>query len=841
MFSWINKNLVRRFTLIFLLGCLIPALFFGIFIYYTMKNRLEQEARDKIRTGNALKEEWLLTWLDERVARITELSHIIVYEIEDPTTIRRAAKDFIKRNPEYHEIFLLSVPEGKVEVSTDISNEGKTRADRTYFKNGQHGSVIQPIYYSVTTGGPALTVGVPVTHPTGGAEYVLAARIELAKLVEILDFGTSAGYNVNSYFVNRYDAFTITRDELETANDNYSAGVKKALLENEFTGLYRNSRGERVIGNCRYIPCLGAVLVSEIGYGEVMTPLITGVSRIALYVILIILFGSVIFYLLLRQSLKPVDSLAEAVGEAASGNLNVRVEPVLDDQIGRVAKNFNIMVERLDTILKEVGTAEEKERRLIERANDAFLITDELGNILRANDRARMVWGYSEREILNKTVFELFSDESAREFGKHFRRIARADTTELLELTGRKSNGGWFPAEISAIALGDGTYLSIVRDLSEKKKLEQKLIQAQKLESVGTLASGIAHDFDNILVGVLSAASFIKSETDPADPRFEMLEVIEKSAERAAALVKQLMMFARQEPPHRESVDIGMLIDDTISFLRNGLKESVTLTARKAEKLPMVEADPIQMKQVLFNISLNARDAMPAGGELTIEVSTAEVDRSFARTHLGIEPGDYVKISISDTGVGIPREKLARIFEPFYTTKPTGKGIGLGLAVSYGIVEAHGGTITVESESGVGTTFNIYIPALSELASEERAPRPTVVAISKEPATRRLLRLALGGNRFESIIHPSLRAAFGELPAPDRRVDLIFVGSEILIDEPDVAIMGIRAIAEGAKIVVLGKILPEIPNLNVGGIIEDRYDVAAILDEIKKTVKTGSG
>ena len=450
------------------------------------------------------------------------------------------------------------------------------------------------------------------------------------------------------------------------------------------------------------------------------------------------------------------------------------------------------------------------------------------------NPKALQVWGYTERDILSKSVFELFSEQSARNFGRQFRLLSKTNSGKLLELAAIKSDGKNFAVEINVIALGDGTYLSIARDMSEKKQLEQELIQAQKLESVGTLAAGIAHDFDNILVGVLGAASFLKSKTDPTDPRIEMLDVIEESAERAVGLVKQLMTFAQQEPPHRERVDIGELIDEVTRLLRKGLRENITLITRKAERLPIVHVDPIQIKQTLFNICLNARDAMLDGGRLTIEVSDVDIDDLFVQRHPAVIPGEYALVTISDTGIGIHPEEMNRIFEPFYTTKQAGSGTGLGLAVSYGIVEAHGGTITVDSQIGMGTSFNLYLPAVKEAPVERTGRIPVIAVISTEAATRKLLRLSLGGSNYERRIFSSLNKAYEELTALPEGVEIIFVGAEILADEQETVLMDIRNICRSAAIYILGELPKQISISGVEGVIHDRYDVTAIISAVKK-------
>ena len=250
----------------------------------------------------------------------------------------------------------------------------------------------------------------------------------------------------------------------------------------------------------------------------------------------------------------------------------------------------------------------------------------------------------------------------------------------------------------------------IVLDITERKRLQAELSQSQRLDGLGRLAGGIAHDFNNLMTAVLGYAE-LAAESLPADmPIQQDLAAIGTTARRAAALTRQLLTFARKQLMEPVSLSLNDLVGEVTGLLKRLIGEDIVLTSRLEPDLWTVRADAGQIEQVLINLAVNARDAMPNGGQLSIETTNVMLDAAQARTHADVAPGPYVRIAVSDTGEGMPPEVQARIFEPFFTTKPTGQGSGLGLATCYGIVQQHGGAIWVYSEVGRGTTFTIYLP-----------------------------------------------------------------------------------------------------------------------------------
>ncbi|MFY9551189.1 MAG: PAS domain S-box protein, partial [Thermoanaerobaculia bacterium] len=448
----------------------------------------------------------------------------------------------------------------------------------------------------------------------------------------------------------------------------------------------------------------------------------------------------------------PSPEIYEAVGLRADGStfdVEVRVTPVhFEGKAGYQAILRDITGrKRMEAGLRE---SEERYRLLFERSLSGVYRSTADGRILECNRAFAAMMGYSSPgEAMAQPASEF--QASSRERQDLLARVHREGSVVNHESRARRKDGSliWVIENVSLLHDEDGeeTLLGTVFDISERRRLEEQLLQSQKMEAIGRLAGGISHDFNNLLTAVTGYSELLLSQLPEEDARREFAEEIRKAGQRAAGLTHQLLAFSRRQVLEPRVLDLNAVIANMERMLRRVIGEDVELTTALDPELWRARADPGQIEQAILNLVVNARDAMPRGGHLTIETANVEIDNQFARNYESVQPGPHVMVAVSDTGVGMDAELQARLFEPFFTTKERGKGTGLGLSTTYGIVKQSGGSIWVYSEPGVGTTFKIYLPR-SERPLDALAPPPapaprtgseTVLLVEDEPEVRRLV------------------------------------------------------------------------------------------------------
>jgi len=383
------------------------------------------------------------------------------------------------------------------------------------------------------------------------------------------------------------------------------------------------------------------------------------------------------------------------------------------------------------------------------------------GCYIDVNESFTRITGYSRAEAIGRTSTELNIFANLEDRDKLAKMLREQGSLHNVEASIRVKSGevriGLFSAELIDIR-GEQCLLAVVDDITERRRLEAQLHQAQKMEAIGRLAGGVSHDFNNLLTSIMGYTELALLALHPGDPIRSDLEGIQKTAERAANLTRQLLAFARKQVINPTVLNLNDLILNVDKMLRRLIGEDIELVTLPAPDLGQVKADPGQLEQVLLNLAVNARDAMPTGGKLTIETANIVLGEDYAHQHPEVTPGEYTMLTISDTGTGMTEEVKSRIFEPFFTTKEKSKGTGLGLATCFGIVKQNDGHIWVDSELDRGTTFKICLPrvrkAVSPTIPQEKSgdlPRgtETVLLVEDEPAVRDLAKRVLRGQGFK--------------------------------------------------------------------------------------------
>ncbi len=421
---------------------------------------------------------------------------------------------------------------------------------------------------------------------------------------------------------------------------------------------------------------------------------------------------------------------------------------------------------------KALKESEARYRLVHNTAFDGIIIANSQDRIIDCNDSAAKIFGYARGEIIGMPVSTIVPEKYREAHRKGLKRFLETGESkvqgQIVEYEGVKKSGEIFPIELALnnFTLGGVIHFTaMIRDITERKKTERereliqaRLSQSQKMEAIGRFAGGIAHDFNNILTAIRGNAELAIEEMGKDDPLYPKVDGIITSVMLASKLTRQLLLFSRGQPFELVPLDINKVISDLLLMISRLIGEEITISTELAPDAWTIEADEGNVEQVIMNLAVNAKDAMPAGGKLTIKTENLVIDEKRAESIPGARPGETVRLTVADTGVGMSRELVTRIFEPFFTTKEAGKGTGFGLAVVYSIVKQHNGWISVESAPGKGTTFRIYFPVMSrkrEAAArhkEERGAQGSgekILLVEDDPKVRDFTRTALSGHGYK--------------------------------------------------------------------------------------------
>ena len=690
----------------------------------------------------------------------------------DPRKCSELLASVLHEHPSFVRLTVMDSTGTRVCSSAEVLAPGSV-GDRDWFRRvvAAKTTVVGDYQISRSTGNPDLIVAHPILTPSGSVERVISATIELSTLSRLIDNLTlPAGATLTMFDRNR---------TILARNPEPERWVGKQVPNSPF--MQRTLRGDNSMEEEVGVDGVHRLYVSAPVTAGIETGLYVGMGieravalapvdrmlRSDLWQLGFILVAGIVAAIVGGELfvLRPIKELIGVTGRIASGDLESRARLKGGvRELGELGDAFNSMTEALQTRQLERDHAEQRLRDSEERyrmpfehaPNPSWVYDVGTLQFIEVNRAACDHYGYTRQEFLDMRITDIRPPEDVPSLLLGVERMVRESRGPGREAwTHRKKNGALITVEINSMLVtiaGRQAAIVLAHDVSERAHLEHQLRHAQKMEAVGQLAGGVAHDFNNLLTAIMGYSEIALELLGDEHEVASAVKEIEKAGVRAATLTRQLLAFSRKQLLSPAVLDPNAVIDDVNTLLRRLIGEHIDLRIERDVAVGAVKADPNQLEQVLLNLAVNARDAMPGGGVLSIETRAAVVDEGYARTHPDLPPGWYVVISVSDTGIGMDEATIARIFEPFFTTKSAGAGTGLGLAVVYGIIRQSGGHVVVRSKPGKGSTFDIYLPRVDDVPTPTVARRlrtkasggsETILVAEDEDLVRRLLKTTL--------------------------------------------------------------------------------------------------
>jgi PAS domain S-box-containing protein len=753
-------------TKLVLLATLVALPMVGLIIWSGLQGREEALAAARVQSQRLA--DSLVAEQQATVAGAQQLCYALAQQPElrarDPR-IRSMLVELLRLTPDLLNIVIADT-EGRVWAQAS-GVSGVNLADRRHFRNALATGRLSSGEFVVSRsrGTPAFHFGYPYRDGAGRIAGVIAVSISLEQFRTILarsQLPSAASYALLDHQglvlargidQERYlgQPFDRARFEAMVNGPDAESALQPGLDDVMRVGSFRKLRLPGEAEPYMYVRA-GIPLAAVLGAAnrELARNLAVSLAIVLLAVTLVAVIGHQAFA-------TPIQALEEASRRLAAGDLSVRVgDRVQGGELGSLGRSFDRMAAELTERQRALTESELEYRDIFEGSQDAILVLSaDDGVVVDANRQAERIFG-QDREALGRTSPEALAGEpvaGAREMARRLQ-LARTEGPQTFEWQARRGGGECFWCEVNLSATtvgGEGRLLAIVRDVSERKaaaaqnhELQARLLQSQKMESVGRLAGGVAHDFNNMLAVILGEAELLKVKLPPEHPAVQAAIEIERAGLRSRDITRQLLAFSRKQVVRPRRVDLDAVVEATRKTLARLVGEDLTLDFCPAAGAWPVLVDPAQVDQVLVNLVVNARDAMPSGGAIRLEVRNVTLTEADVRGHPGRPAGDYVRLSVIDHGIGMDEATLAHVFEPFFTLKGVGQGTGLGLATVYGIVTQCGGFVEAASAVGRGSTFDVYFPRTTLVLEEAPAEPPpatsgkgTILLVEDDELVRR--------------------------------------------------------------------------------------------------------
>ena len=831
LFSSLRRILFANYLLI----AVLPLVFFGLFSLVLVSSNLKQEVNNKnqlLAKSLAREVNFFLGQALNMLTHLGDSQEGLHIQYED---WQAHLESVITHYPILEMIQVLDrkgrvmsvAPFNPDSIDSDMSAQDyyiNALKKRSYYSS--------PSFISASTGHPTMTISLPFDR------RVIVGFLNLAGLNRITDniVISSGGYAVITDSQGTVIAHPNRLLVDERFNLQSKAIVKKALTGIQGPFRSRDRKTDELI-SVAVVPLTGwQVIVSQPVKQAYML-----IYRIPLFLgmgVIMAIALALFFALRTRQKiLKPINELITYIGRVAKGEYTLQLQQKSYREADELAQGFRQMSQAIKKREKALRKSEKKYRFLVQNASSIIMRWNTKGNFTFINEYARTFFGFNKKELIGHPLTATIippGESGGRDLNKMIGDII-ADPEKFVvnenENITKKRVRKWLQWSNKPIYNESGEIseiLSIGTDITEQKKLEEQLRQAQKMEAVGRLAGGIAHDFNNLLTAINGYAELILLSLDEKDPIRADLAEIKKAGSKAALLTEQLLSFSRRKIIKPGVFNLNNLIADLENMLRRIIGEDIELKTILEKDIKNIKADPGSIEQVIMNLAVNARDAMAEGGKLLIETSTIFLDSRYTRKHSEVEPGFYTCLAVTDNGSGIDPEILPNIFEPFFTTKEMNKGTGLGLSTVYGIIKQSGGSITVYCEPDQGTTFKIYLPQVLEESGQNKAAAiqpddysgsETILLVEDEELVLNFAVSILEKYGYRVLAAPSGGAALKLCEKERHSPDMVFT---------DVVMPGMSGTQLAEKLTAL---YPQIKVLYASGYTENAIAHHGVLDE----------
>jgi signal transduction histidine kinase/CheY-like chemotaxis protein/HAMP domain-containing protein len=526
--------------------------------------------------------------------------------------------------------------------------------------------------------------------------------------------------------------------------------------------------------------------ITELPVDEALRHMDRAIKLSMIFLVFTLVVAIILGVILIKQIITPIETLAGTARKVSRGDLTQKAVVANNDEIGELADSFNVMLTRLVATIDDLKREKDFVRNTIESLSHPFYVIDVKDYTIKLANSAANFGDFKPSATCYQLTHKVDSPCDGKDHPCVIEEVKKTRGPVMVEHRHQNKNNEIAIYEIYGYPIFDeqGEIAQVIEynfDVTEKKVLETQLIQSQKLEAIGSLTGGVAHDFNNFLTPIIGYSQLILNTLADDDPLRPRLQAINEAGEKAADLTRQLLAFSRKQVMEIKIINLNELIADMVKMLKRLVGENIEMQQNLGDTIGNIKADPGQVTQIIMNLTVNARDVMPEGGTLFYETDSIILDEDYCRVHEDISPGSYVVFSVTDTGTGMTTAIQDKIFEPFFTTKKKGEGTGLGLSTVYGIVKQLGGYIFVYSEPDNGTTFKIYFPEVNEekeTLREEKKPvmqrgTETILAVDDEPTIRQFVYDTLAPLGYDMILAESGKDAIDKAKSAGRDIDLL--------------------------------------------------------------------